>query len=126
MAIMTHTKFHSNRLMLTLVFGIWASEPPPPPPPRAWRSTDKTGPDRVKQRQAVSKLRISGHKLQIELGGYHKASLELRERKCPFCPNEVEDEYHFIAECQCTVTKVWHKHLIINSLQTYSIAAKHL
>ena len=29
MAIMTHVKFHFNRLMLTLIFGIWASEPPP-------------------------------------------------------------------------------------------------
>ena len=25
---MTHAKFHFNRLMLTLIFGIWASEPP--------------------------------------------------------------------------------------------------
>ena len=31
MAIMTHAKFHFNRLMLTLTFGIRASEPPPPP-----------------------------------------------------------------------------------------------
>ena len=29
--------------MLTLTFGIWASEPP-----RAWRTTEKAGPDRVK------------------------------------------------------------------------------
>ena len=33
MAIMTHAKFHFNRLMLTLIFGIWASEPPTPPGP---------------------------------------------------------------------------------------------
>ena len=39
---MTHAKFHFNRLMLTLIFGIWASEP------RAWRTTEKAGPDRVK------------------------------------------------------------------------------
>ena len=45
MTIMTHTKFHFNWLMLTLIFGIWASEPPP----RAWRTTEKAGPDRVKQ-----------------------------------------------------------------------------
>ena len=30
MAIMTHTKFHFNWLMLTLIFGIRASEPPLP------------------------------------------------------------------------------------------------
>ena len=52
-----------------------------------------------KQRQAVSKLRISDHKLQIELGRYHKPSLELSERTCPFCPNKIEDEYHFVTEC---------------------------
>ena len=38
MAIMTHAKFHFNRLMLTIIFGIWASESPPP------------GPDRVKMK----------------------------------------------------------------------------
>ena len=43
MAIMTHAKFHLNWLMLTLIFGIWASEPPR----RAWRTTEKAGPDRV-------------------------------------------------------------------------------
>ena len=45
MDIMTHAKFHFNRLMLTLIFGIRASEPPPP---RAWQTTEKAGPDRVK------------------------------------------------------------------------------
>ena len=30
MAIMTHAKFHFNWLMLTSIFGIWASEPPGP------------------------------------------------------------------------------------------------
>ena len=43
MAIVTHAKFNFNWLMLTLIFGIWASEPP-----RAWRTTEKAGPDRVK------------------------------------------------------------------------------
>ena len=43
MAIMTHAKFDFNWLMLTLIFGIWASEPPP----RDWRTTEKAGPDRV-------------------------------------------------------------------------------
>ena len=32
MAIMTHAKFHFNWLMLTSIFGIWASEPPAPGP----------------------------------------------------------------------------------------------
>ena len=41
--VMTHAKFHFNRLMLTLIFGIRASDPP-----RAWRTTKKAGLDRVK------------------------------------------------------------------------------
>ena len=43
MDIMPYAKFHFNRLMLTLIFGIRAFEPP-----RAWRTTEKAGPDRVK------------------------------------------------------------------------------
>ena len=45
MDIMTHAKFYFNRLMLTLIFAIRASEPPP----WAWRTTEKAGPDRVKK-----------------------------------------------------------------------------
>ena len=40
MDIMAHAKFYSSRLMLTLIFGIWASEPP--------SGLEKAGPDRVK------------------------------------------------------------------------------
>ena len=32
MDIMTHAKFHFNRLIFTLMFAIGASEPPPPRP----------------------------------------------------------------------------------------------
>ena len=42
MAMMTNAKFRFNWLMLTLIFGIWASESP-----RAWRTTEKAEPDRV-------------------------------------------------------------------------------
>ena len=37
MAILTHAKFHLNRLMVTLIFGILASEPPPGPGERLKR-----------------------------------------------------------------------------------------
>ena len=52
MDIMTHAKFHFNRLMLTLILGIRASEARPPPP-GAWPTTEKAGPDRVKQEQRI-------------------------------------------------------------------------
>ena len=47
---MTHAKFNFNQLMLTLIFGILASELPPP---QAWRTTEKAGPDRVKVDQVM-------------------------------------------------------------------------
>ena len=44
MAILNHAKFHFNRLMVTLTFGILASEPSP----RAdWRTTEEARPDRI-------------------------------------------------------------------------------
>ena len=43
MNIMTHATFHFNWLILTLIFGIRASETP-----WAWRTTEKAGPYRVK------------------------------------------------------------------------------
>ena len=46
MAIMTHEKFHFNRLMVTLILGIWAFELSLPP--RARQRTEKARPDRVK------------------------------------------------------------------------------
>ena len=42
MSIVTHVKFHFNRLMLTLIFGIWASEPSP-----VWQATEMAGLDRA-------------------------------------------------------------------------------
>ena len=52
MDIMIHAKFHFNRLMLTMIIGIQASEPPPPPP-LAWRTTEKAGPDRVNSKTSL-------------------------------------------------------------------------
>ena len=52
MNIMTHTKIHFNRLMLTLTFGVWA-------PPRAWPTTEKAGPDRVKTNFVSNKIGLT-------------------------------------------------------------------
>ena len=51
MALMTHAKFHFNRLRVTLIPDIRAFEPP-----LAWRTTEKAGPDRVKKRRSEAKL----------------------------------------------------------------------
>ena len=61
-----------------------------------------------KHKAALTKLRISAHKLHIETGRYKKYDKDLKkytnipkdERRCQTCPNEVEDEYHFLFKCQ--------------------------
>ena len=45
---------------------------------------------------ALSRLRLSSHRLQIEAGRW--TGTPLNERKCFYC-NNIEDEYHFIIEC---------------------------
>ena len=52
-----------------------------------------------KNRQKLSRLRLSDHKLKVELGRYTKAKARLEDRTCTFCPNSVEDEYHFLITC---------------------------
>ena len=47
---------------------------------------------------SFSRLRVSNHKLEIELGGY-KNILPI-ERYCRLCNlNQIEDEFHFIMSC---------------------------
>ena len=46
-------------------------------------------------RRALIKLRISNHKLMIEIGRYNQTTKD--NRHCPFCGcNAIEDEVHFI------------------------------
>ena len=52
----------------------------------------------IKERTALTKFRISNHVLQIEKGR-HK-NVDKRERFCPFCPEVVEDEKHFLLDCK--------------------------
>ena len=42
---------------------------------------------------------MSGHRLGIETGRWHRpAPIPYEERKCIHC-NELDDEYHFVLEC---------------------------
>ncbi len=53
----------------------------------------------AKFRIALTKLRVSCHKLQIEMGRYHKpASIPPDQRLCELCQNK-EDELHFLCVC---------------------------
>ena len=48
---------------------------------------------------ALSKLRTSSHRLEIEVGRWARPQKILRDnRKCRIC-NTLEDEFHFIIEC---------------------------
>ena len=53
----------------------------------------------AKFRHAMSKIRMSSHRLEIEAGRWHRPqSISLDDRKCRIC-GTLEDEFHFILEC---------------------------
>ena len=52
-----------------------------------------------KFRTALTRFRVSSHRLAVETGRWHKPQpIEINERKCLIC-NSLEDEFHFIFEC---------------------------
>ena len=52
-----------------------------------------------KYRTALTKLRVSCHRLQIELGRYHKPfSIPPKQSLCKLC-NCIEDEVRFLCVC---------------------------
>jgi hypothetical protein len=54
------------------------------------------------ERVLFTKLRVSNHKLQIELGRYHKPKkIPAEKRFCTVCNNNhVENEFHFLMDCK--------------------------
>ena len=49
-------------------------------------------------RKTITQMRLSAHKLEIEMGRYK--NIDKRERMCQYCrAGEVESEYHFITKC---------------------------
>ena len=57
----------------------------------------------ISVRRIFTKLRVSCHKLEIELGRYKKVQADAR--LCPLCQLEVEDEIHFVTNCSLFSTK---------------------
>ena len=52
-------------------------------------------------RSAFCKLRISAHKLMIEMGRYSIPKIPPENRLCQFCDlKEVENEFHFVMRCK--------------------------
>ena len=53
----------------------------------------------TQHRIALTKLRLSNHKLAIETGCYSRPFKKPAERTCPICKKEMEDKYHFLNIC---------------------------
>ena len=51
-----------------------------------------------KQCQALTKLRIGNHRLEIELGWHN--NIKEADRICKICNDGVEDETHFLVKCK--------------------------
>ena len=48
---------------------------------------------------ALAKLRVSSHRLEIEMGRLARPErIEFDDPKCKLC-NKLEDEFHFVLEC---------------------------
>ena len=50
-------------------------------------------------RNSLTRLRLSSHSLMIERGRHLGILKDLRF--CPFCPEHIEDEIHFLIKCKC-------------------------
>ena len=53
----------------------------------------------IRHKTALSRLRLSNHKLCIETGRHLRPKLERSKRKCFICKNKIEDEIHFVVNC---------------------------
>ena len=51
----------------------------------------------IADRTALTKFRLSDHSLMIEKGRH--SNIHQSDRCCPFCPNQIEDESHFLIKC---------------------------
>ena len=69
-------------------------------------------PINTRHRIALTKLRLSNHKLVIETGRYSRPFKKPAERICPICKIEMEDEYHFINICP----GYWEKNMFVTRL----------
>ena len=70
----------------------------------------------TKHRVSLSRLRLSNHKLMIEVGRHQKPKLEPHERICEVCKNGVEDEIHFLINCPLYDA---HRQAIINQCKDF-------
>ena len=53
----------------------------------------------AKDKTEFTRLRLSNHQLMIEKMRHQFPKPPEAERRCPFCPDHVEDEVHFLLHC---------------------------
>ena len=51
----------------------------------------------IADRTALCKFRLSDHSLMVEKGRHD--NLNKSDRMCPFCPGQIENEFHFLLKC---------------------------
>ena len=54
---------------------------------------------KAKYRNAICKIRMNSHHLEIERGRHHKPRIDIKDRLCRKC-KVVEDEKHFLTSCE--------------------------
>ena len=62
-----------------------------------------------KMRVNMTKLRLSDHKLMVEVGRHKRPFIPRPQRRCHMCVEEVEDETHFMTNCRLygTQNRYW-------------------
>ena len=51
----------------------------------------------IRNRIALTKFRLSNHTLMIETGRHE--NIQQANRRCSFCPENIENEVHFLIHC---------------------------
>lgn len=55
----------------------------------------------VNYRRALTRFRVSSHKLAIETGRHHREKVPVHKRICAFCKDQlIDDEIHFLVQCE--------------------------
>ena len=75
---------------------------------------------------AMARLRISAHSHAIEGGKYTTPPTPIENRTCKHCPEDIENEYHFLIQCKtyCTDRETLYKGIEMKCLQFKSLDNK--
>ena len=69
-------------------------------------------------RREFTKLRISAHRLRIELGRYTRPKTLVEDRKCELCKSDIENEMHFVLDCSLYKTE---REALFKELEAFTV-----